>query len=248
MTAPNGSRSRKKAPDRDSWLAALVHERRGWFAQNGVHLPPVIHVCAGWGYAGGARHAEAPHIQAHLVSGTRTSDGAPQVFVTPVEPDPFKVAAYLDHQLLHAALDPDLRHASAFRHAAKAVGLVGRPTEPALGADLREMLTEWMATEGGPYPPATMGTLVAPLTPGRTTTAPEPQRSRYLAARCPSCPGVRTKHRTVHLSGYAAKEGAPICGRILVPETDEGVPAVRCQHVMLIEAWDSAPPPQARAQ
>lgn len=241
MSAPHSATLTNKPPDqRDEWLTAFVAECRGWFSQRGVHLPPTVHIVSGWGYAeGGVRHAEAPHIQAHMVSGTRTVDGAPVVFVSPVVDDVWRVAAYVVHQLIHAALDPELQHPKAFREAARAVDLAGPPTVPALGPDLRELVGEFIADRGD-YPPTPLGLLAAPVIPGRTSTAPAPQSDRYLAARCPVCPGHRSKHRTLKLSRRAAAEGTPLCGRILVPAVIDHdgtvlAPAVRCEQVTLLD-------------
>lgn len=236
MSAPHSATVENKTPNsRDVWLAALVAELRGWFTQHGVHLPAVVHITSGWGHASGRRHAEAPGIQAHLVSGAATRHGAPVIYVSPVVDDPLRIAVHVVHQLVHAAFDPDMMgtHPAPFRQAARAVDLAGKPTAPELGPELREVITEFLAGVGD-YPAEPVGSLVLPVIEGRTTTAPPVQSDRYTAARCPSCPGHRTKHRTVKLSRRAAEEGAPICGRILSPATDTA-PAVRCMEIMLLD-------------
>lgn len=235
MSAPHSAALDDKPSDRrDEWLTEFVARCRKWFSAAGVYLPTTVHIVSGWGYAdGGVRHAEAPNIQAHMVSGTKTVDGAPVVFVSPVIDDPYRVAAYVVHQLIHAALDPELLHPKAFRDAARAVDLAGKPSAPTLGAELRDMVGEFIV-ERGDYPSTPLALLPEPVIQGKTSTAPDRQTDRYVAARCPVCPGHRTKRRTLKLSRRAAEEGAPICGRILVPATDDE-PVVRCMHVTLLD-------------
>jgi len=226
MSAPQLDPPRDKIPSRhDAWLAEFVEFSRPWYSQVGVLLPYVVHIAAGWGYDNN-RHAEGPHIPSHLVSGTSTEDGNPQIFVSPVLADDAAVAAAVHHQLVHTVFDPDPRHLAEFRDACRRIGLEGRPTEPVLGDELRGQLDAFIA-EHGRYPAPPMGVLVAPV----VGTVPAKQTTRWVTVYCPVCPGHRAKHRTVQVSRASLADGAPICGRVHNPQ-DAPDAWRRCGYVM----------------
>lgn len=234
MSAPHAPALHDKPPSRhDAWLAAFVEDARPWYSQNGLLLPHVVHIGAGWGYV--PRHAEGPHIQSHLVSGTSTEDAAPQIFISPVLAGAVEIAANVHHQLVHTIYDPDTRHGAEFREACRRIGLEGtqgRGARPELGEELLAQLTRFIRRHGTyPHPP--MGVLVAPI----AGTVPAQQTTRWLTVFCPVCPGHRAKHRTFQVSRATAADGAPICGRVLNPEDPEELHR-RCQHVTQVGHGD----------
>lgn len=233
MSAPAPSAHPDQSPrrtDQDRWLHGLVAELRNWYGQAGVPIPRGLHIATGTGWPG--MHVEGPHVQAYMVSGGTTDDAVPQVWVSPLLHGTVTVARTVAHMLIHASLDPDTRHRAPFSHAMRAVGLEGAPLAPELGEDLARVVSEYVG-EAGDYPRPPVGLIVAPVVEGRITTAPRRQESRWLAARCPVCPGHRTKNRTVQITRATADEGAPVCGRILERDA-EGVVLRWCTNVMTI--------------
>lgn len=226
MPAPMTSAHSDQSPrrhDQDVWLHGLVREMRGWYTQAGLSVPRA-HVAAGTGWPG--LHVEGPHVQAYMVSGGTTDDAMPQVWVSPLLHGAVTVARTVAHMLIHVALDPDTRHRAPFSTAMRMVGLEGSPTAPELGADLAELVHGYVG-EVGEYPRPAVGLIVAPVVDGPMTTAPLRQGTRWLAVRCPVCPGMRTKRRTVQITQSTLDNGAPLCGRVLDADT-----GARCMHVM----------------
>lgn len=227
MTAPKAG---SKFATREQWLEAAIEEFRGLFEQVGYPLPERIHVSCGWGY--GRAHAETKDIAGQCWSGMQSEDGAPHVFISPMLSMAYEVLSVLMHELIHCAMDPEMDHGKKFAACAKMIGLEGpmRATRPSM--ELAMELESVAAANGtlGPYPhsPIELLPTLAVNDPaarprvavggGRGTTAPAPQTNRWVNVACPTCPGSRSKNRTVRLSRTALAEGAPICGRIH-PET-----------------------------
>lgn len=230
MTQP-GARPATKYRTREEWLEAAVEEFRGTFEQIGYPLPERVHVSCGWGY--GKAHAESKDVAGQCWSGTQSADSAPHVFISPMLHDPVEVLGTLVHELIHAAIDPDMSHGKEFKEAATALGLVGpmRSTVPDLMTGLE--YGNLAAADGalGPYPHAPIELLPSlavndpaarpvvavgggTTATGRATTAPAPQVSRWVNVRCPRCPSPTGRgQRVAKVSRSTFEEGAPLCGR-----------------------------------
>lgn len=224
----------RKYATREQWLEAAIEEFRPTFEQIGYPLPERVHVSCGWGY--GKAHAEAKDIAGQCWSGTQSEDSYPHVFIGPMLHRPVEVLGTLIHELIHAALDPEMSHGKSFKAAATTLGLVGpmRATVPDLPTGLQY---EMLAAEGGvlgPYPHSPIELLpslsvndpaarpVVAVGGGRGTTAPAPQVSRWLNVRCPDCMGPTGRgHRVVKISRSGFEQGAPLCGAVLDAETGQ---------------------------
>ena len=88
-----------------------------------------------------------------------TADGVPAVFIHPELQDGARVLDVLLHEALHAALPVGTGHGPAFRRAATACGLAGKPTATIVddGSELADTIAEWWMTLGA-YPHAAVNT------------------------------------------------------------------------------------------
>lgn len=86
-----------------------------------------------------------------------TEDGTYHIFIHPTLGDAVRVLDTLLHELLHAVVGLEAKHAKPFRDAARAVGLAGKPTATYAeeGSELHEKLTK-LSERLGPYPHSPM--------------------------------------------------------------------------------------------
>jgi hypothetical protein len=93
--------------------------------------------------------------------GSSCKDGTPQLFISPILADPVRVLDVLTHELIHAAIGCRHKHDKTFAKAARACGLIGKPTSTEAGPELAARLNTLAATLG-PYPHAAIVPTVKP--------------------------------------------------------------------------------------
>lgn len=124
-----------------------------------------------------------------------SSDGTHEMFISPSVAEPVKVLEILTHEMIHAAIGCDKKHGPAFKRAAKAVGLAGKPTATFAeeGSPLHATLAA-QATRLGPYPHAVLDKTMMPK-----------QGTRLLKVECPEC------GYTVRITRKWLDVGLPTC-------------------------------------
>lgn len=134
--------------NREQYLHALTGRLRTDFQLAGLTLPDTLHLSVGFPSKSALsrkrkRIGECWHAK-------QSKDGCHQIFISPllIADD---MAHVLVHELLHAALPPDVGHGKAFKQAMKPLGLTGKATatvpSDALTARLRDIMDAL-----GPYP------------------------------------------------------------------------------------------------
>lgn len=124
------------------------------------------------------------------------SNGTHHVFISPALGTAAEVLHVLLHELIHAADDCESKHAGAFRRAAKAVGLEGKPTATVPGKELAADL-KVLAKELGKYPHSRL----------EAANHVKPQTTRMLLCECPTC-GCKIRMT----AKWIAEAGVPTCG------------------------------------
>jgi len=105
-----------------------------------------------------------------------SSDGIPQILISPLLGDGVEVLATLAHEMIHA-LRPDAGHKKAFQVIAERIGLVAPWTATTAGEGLRARLNA-IIEELGPYPHS-------PLNPSLLTNRRQSTRLRLYECACP---------------------------------------------------------------
>lgn len=143
---------RKQAADREAWLRAACDKLRPYIrSRTGLYVPEV-NVSTGFPSRNGTRATVVSSVAiGECWPANKSADKRAHVFISPFLGDAVRVLDVLAHELLHAAL-PKAGHGEAFAQAARAVGLVGKPTATVAGPDfVREavaMIRRWL----GAYP------------------------------------------------------------------------------------------------
>jgi hypothetical protein len=104
-----------------------------------------------------------------------SEDKAREIFISPALDNPVEVADVLLHELIHAALPPEIGHKHPFPGIAKRLGLQGKPTATFAGEELAEELGKLTDTLGK-YPHAKLDAAVRPK-----------QAARQMKCQCPDC-------------------------------------------------------------
>jgi len=175
---------------REEWLNCAILALKPHFAQHNFTLPEAIRASCGWPSKGAtSKRRVLGQCWRPNTSANRTW----QIFISPVLDSPLDVLATLVHELCHTVSDD--KHGPMFTRAARAVGLVGKPSATLPNADLTQVL-RYITQELGPYPHARL------YTP--QTLSPSP--TRLLRTQCPECGYIaRVTHK------WLSSAGAPIC-------------------------------------
>lgn len=161
----------KTAATREAWLEAAVEALRPLFVQlAGVEMPEAVRVSCGFPGGGSARKRIGECWP------TKASDGAAQMFISPLLADPVKVLATLAHEMIHAWDDCEHGHKAPFARVARAIGLEGKMTATVAGEELQAILAD-VAAELGPYPHAAL----------KLSEKIKNQTTRMLKVECPAC-------------------------------------------------------------
>lgn len=130
--------------DRELWLTSVGRS----LAKDIVPFAPVPddwHVSCGWA------PKSAKKVLGVCFKRSESADGTNQIFITPNESDPVRVAAILLHELLHAADDCESGHRGAFSCWAREAGFQTPLTKLHVSEPLKAKLAE-LVKEHGPYP------------------------------------------------------------------------------------------------
>lgn len=219
MSANTPAPAPKAPTTREEWLQRAIELLRPMFVQVGAPLPEKVYVSVGFGGAGGRYEKKVLGV---CYKRRVSEDGANQIFISPTLGDTAHVLDVLIHQLIHASDDGESGHRGHFAETATRLGLTGSMTATVADISLTAELMV-MAAEIGEYPHSVMSiparTKVTPGVPvpagpgGTISSAPGPQKNRWISFQCPD-------HRVpVRMSRTRAAQGAPLCGH-----DQEGVP------------------------
>lgn len=178
---------------REAWLNRAVEVMRPWLLEAGLNAPARIHVSVGW--PSRSALSQRRRRLGECWYGETSSDGCPQLFISPIIADSARVLDVLLHEMLHTAL-PGAKHGPQFAKAARSVGLEGKPTATTAGAELLKRLKA-VVKDLGPMPHA-----------GLTAVAKRKvQSTRMLKLVAEDCCGyiVRTTQK------WLDDEGCPLC-------------------------------------
>ncbi|MGC2836197.1 MAG: hypothetical protein WA238_19145 [Methylocella sp.] len=120
---------------RESYLRTATNELRPYFAKLDLTLPDKIRYAVAFTSLGKKGKVAGECWQAGA-----SDDGHHEIIIRTDFADPPEVLGILVHELLHAALLPDVKHGKDFREAALRVGLDGHMRHALPGAVLKERL------------------------------------------------------------------------------------------------------------
>jgi hypothetical protein len=152
LQAPEPSTFAWTHPTREGWLKAALLAMIPWLKDDAelVLDPEIAPVMVGW--AKGVRGRNPIGACYHPGVAPKAKE-VRAIFIFPTIDDPVEVIATLLHEMVHAALPPEVKHKGPFKKAVKALGLAGKATatfaEP--GSPLHDKITA-LAQELGPYP------------------------------------------------------------------------------------------------
>lgn len=173
---------------REEWLTAATEALRAdLFKRKGAEIP-TVRLSVGFPGGGSARKRIGEYWKA-----IATTDGVPQVFVSPILGEPIQALETLVHELVHA-VHPEAGHKGPFKRLAKAIGLTGKMTATKAGAELRAEL-ELLADTLGPYPHASINLSMR-----------KKQTTRLCKVECESCGYTARVTRK-----WIDEMGAPLC-------------------------------------
>ena len=161
---------------REAWLNAAVDLLRPVIeAEAGRELPPVSVTC-GWPSTGGT--ARTRRVIGQCWDAECSADGKHAIFISPVLEGLGEAGALatLAHELVHALVGVECKHKGPFAKAAKAIGLLGKPTATVAGPTLLDFF-QTVVAKLGDYPHAV-------LTPKMKE---KPQGTRMLKMVCADC-------------------------------------------------------------
>ena len=133
---------------RESYLRAATNELRPYFAKHGLTLPEKIRYAVAF-----TSHGKKGKVAGECWHAGASDDGHHEIIIRADFADPAEVLGILVHELVHAALPPDVKHGKEFREAALRIGLEGPMRHAMPGAVLKERLNE-LASSLGPFPHA----------------------------------------------------------------------------------------------
>lgn len=186
-----------KQPDiielREAWLAELAERVRPAMETAAKLTFPDYRVSCGFPSRGGKSGKVVGECWAAIAS----EDKHAEIFITPYEADPLKVASTLVHELIHACL-PRAGHRSPFQKAAKALGFIA-PWKSTPETDEFWAWVKPIVEAMPPYPHGKLHNMSA-------VAAPKPQKARLLKAECEEC-GYTVRVTRVWVEG----SGPPLC-------------------------------------
>jgi len=176
---------------REEWLVAAADLLRVHIeAQAGRELPPVSVTC-GWPSTGGT--ARTRRVIGQCWDADCSADGKHAIFISPVLEAAGEMGALatLTHELVHALVGVEAKHKGPFAKAARAVGLLGKPTATTAGPTLQDLFAT-IQGKLGEYPHGA-------LTPKQKE---KPQGTRMLKMECGTCGYVaRTTKKWLEAAG-----------------------------------------------
>jgi hypothetical protein len=227
-------RSTNDHNSRESYLRAATNELRPYFAKHGLILPEKIRFAIAF-----TSHGKKGKVAGECWHAGASDDGHHEIIIRADFADSAEVLGILAHELVHAALPPDVKHGKEFRDAALRIGLEGQMRHAMPGAVLRERLNE-LASSLGPFPHARLNFDRVTLAGVAAADKPKKQTTRMLKAEClgPGC------GYTVRVAARWIKEcGPPHCpkhGSMRVPPlTQESTAADGEAEPILLDADDA---------
>jgi hypothetical protein len=156
-----------KHETREGWLKEAVRALSGLLDQNGAKLPKKWAVSVGFPKGGFKVRPAIGECWDPEVS----PDGTTHMFISPILEDRIQTLGTLLHEMIHAAVGLEEKHAGEFRRVARAVGLKGKLTATHVedGTDLHLTLSK-VDMELGDYPG----------TPMRPTRVAKPKGEYFL--------------------------------------------------------------------
>jgi hypothetical protein len=163
---------------RESYLCAATNELRPYFAKLGLPLPEKIRFAIAF-----TSHGKKGRVAGECWQAGASDDGHHEIIIRADFADPAEVIGILVHELVHAALPPDVKHGKEFREAALRIGLEGPMRHAMPGAVLKERLNE-LASSLGPFPHARLNFDRVTLAGVVAADKPKKQTTRMLKAEC----------------------------------------------------------------
>ncbi|MFZ3327203.1 MAG: transcription elongation protein SprT [Methylocella sp.] len=163
---------------REAYLRAATNELRPYFAKLGLTLPDKIRYAVAF-----TSHGKKGKVAGECWHAGASDDGHHEIIIRADFADPAEVLGILAHELVHAALPPDVKHGKAFREAALRIGLEGPMRHAMPGAVLKERLNE-LASSLGPFPHARLNFDRVTLAGEVVADRPKKQGTRMLKAEC----------------------------------------------------------------
>jgi hypothetical protein len=182
---------------REAWLEEAVGRLGELFHDINIEIPPV-RVSIGWPSKGGLSTRNRTVGQCWKAS--VSTDGVPQIFISPTLDQVDVILGTLVHELIHAWDDCESGHKGKFAAAARKVGLEGKltATHVSEGSDLYHRLQG--VSEGlGKFPHAAL--VMEELTEQRPK-----QTTRMIKLVTPEC-----CEYTVRTTAKWINEGLPLC-------------------------------------
>ena len=132
---------------REEWLLAAAHEVAvDVFGEHEISVPQVrISV----GFPGGP--GKKSGVIGQCWNTGATEDGRPAIFIHPSLNDRVEILGCMVHELIHAVDDCASGHKGSFVKMFRLLGMTGKPTQCAVGDELRVKLKD-IATRLGVYP------------------------------------------------------------------------------------------------
>lgn len=193
---------------RNAWLAKATRFCAGLLFDVGYPVPDRTRVSIGWS-SRGVRSKSIGECWSAIAS----ADDHFEIFISPKLGEASDVLAVLVHELIHAAVGLEAKHAGPFRKAALAVGLEGKMTATTAGEALKATFAAWIA-KIGEYPAASLD--------GATSAKPK-QSTRMLKVECACGYQLRGSRKWLALAlPVCPVDGQPMTCDALGDADDEG--------------------------
>jgi len=132
--------------DRELWLTSVGRDLAETIIPF-ASVPDDWHVSCGWA------PKSAKKVLGVCFKRSESADGTNQIFITPNESNPVRVAAILLHELIHAADDCESGHRGAFSAWAREAGFETPLTKLHISKELEERLAKLVERHGAyPHP------------------------------------------------------------------------------------------------
>jgi hypothetical protein len=165
-----------KHETRESWLEAFVQFWSSHSENLGYKLP-AVRISCGFPSRGGLS-TKKPRI-GECWDWSVSAQGFHEIFINPVVSAPIEVLGVVIHELGHAAVGVKEKHGKKFGDYCKAVGLIGKPAQTAVGPELEHFLQANLERLGE-YPHSK-------LDPTKLEKDQKAAKGRFLKAQCPDC-------------------------------------------------------------
>lgn len=181
---------------REEWLTKFARALEPWFAAHGEWaIPQNLRVSCGWPNRGGT---PGPGAQNRVIGQCFDEEQSKakqfEIFISPYLDDPIEVGATVAHEIVHAIVGVEEKHAGQFRRVAKAIGLEGKMTATHAGELLAAEIAR-IVNSLGAYPHASVD----------AKYKLKKQNTRMLKAECPAC------GYTIRITKVWALKGMPMC-------------------------------------